>query len=80
MLLTTALKIQEKAKTKNDGIYSLGGCLYRVKDGRATHYADPGIHTVKILMNCGNFDVALAELPRDAGWAVRAKKMLKDVK
>jgi hypothetical protein len=40
--LETAALITEKSKTKKDGVYRFRGAEYRVKDGRATHYAING--------------------------------------
>lgn len=34
--------IQEKAKSKKDGIYTFRGVAYRVINGNVTHYANYG--------------------------------------
>jgi hypothetical protein len=46
--------INEKAKTKKDGVYSARGIIYRVKNNRATHYASRG----EILGSAGAFNYA----------------------
>lgn len=45
--------VNERAKSKKDGIYNFRGCSYRVRDNRVTHYAYGG----KILMSYGAFNV-----------------------
>jgi hypothetical protein len=34
--------IQKKAKTKENGCYTMRGILYRVRDGKVTHYGCEG--------------------------------------
>lgn len=57
--------IHDKAKTKQDGVYSFRGLLYRVKKGRFTHYA----YRNEIIERAGNFDVPI-------GTTLHARKML----
>lgn len=47
--------IHDKAKTKKDGVYSFRGLLYRVKNGRFTHFS----HYHEIFERTGNFNVSL---------------------
>ena len=51
--------ITKKSKTKKDGVYRFRGVEYRVKDGRATHYAINGQILEKVYgFACviGNYD------------------------
>ena len=32
--------LREKAKSKKDGVYTLRGCGYRVRNGKITHFSD----------------------------------------
>ena len=45
-------KSHEKARLKEDGVYSIRGTFYRVRDGQATHCAMFG----KIIAFCGQFN------------------------
>lgn len=65
--------IINKAKTKNNGVYTLRGIEYRVIDGRVTHYACLG----KILEAAGHFNV---ECGNYDGYADSARKILKGIK
>lgn len=57
--------IHDKAKTKRDGVYSFRGILYRVKNGRFTHYG----YRNEIVERAGNFDVPI-------GTTLHMRKML----
>jgi hypothetical protein len=64
-------KLIEKAKTKPDGVYSLGPVLYRVNNNTLTHYAEDG----QILEVYGHFNVIVGKYEfRDD-----AKRMLKSI-
>ena len=62
-------KIINKAKTKEDGVYSLGGVPYRVKDNGVTHI---GGHK-EVFACCGMFVTSL-------GTTDDVKKTLKAIK
>ena len=65
--------IKEKAKTKNDGVYTIRGILYRVKNNKVTHYATSGA----VYENFGGFTCNVGSynaLDRD-----KARKMLKSI-
>lgn len=47
--------IDERAKTKKDGVYFFRGVVYRVKSGRVTHY----VADCKILERCFGFNVVV---------------------
>lgn len=47
--------IVEKAKTKPDGVYTLRGIFYRVRNGRVTHFASKG----EVVQACGHFNIVL---------------------
>lgn len=49
--------IHDKAKGKRDGVYSFRGVVYRVSDGRFTHFA----HNGEILQRAGGFNVLLGK-------------------
>ena len=57
--------LHNKAKSKKDGVYSFRGLLYRVKNGRFTHFA----HRNEVFERSGYFNVTL-------GFTLHAKKML----
>jgi hypothetical protein len=64
--------IDQKAKSKPDGIYTFRGIMFRVKNGRATHYAAES----SILASYGNFNTAVGSYStRD-----EAKAKLKSIK
>jgi len=65
--------IAQKAKGKNNGVYSFRGLEYRVHNGRFTHYAHGG----KICECCGHFVV---EIGGYSGYSDDARKMLKQIK
>lgn len=62
--------ISEKAKDKNDGVYSFRGLEYRVKNGRFTHFA----HNGRVMERAGFFNV---EIGTYSGYSDDAKKVLK---
>lgn len=45
--------IQEKAKSKKDGVYMFRGVAYKVKNNQVTHYA----HLGEIIQSCYGFNV-----------------------
>lgn len=47
--------IIKRASKKKDGVYTLRGIYYRVRDGLVTHYACGG----DIIQPCGYFDVCV---------------------
>ena len=49
--------IQEKARTKADGVYTARGILYRVRDGRVTHVATKG----EVLELFGGFNAIVGQ-------------------
>lgn len=61
--------INDRAKSKTDGVYSIRGIVYRVVDGYATHYATGG----QILLNSGSVVVEVGKFV----YMDEAKKMLK---
>lgn len=63
--------IRDKAKTKRNGVYTARGVVYRVEDGKVTHYATSG----KVSENFGNFLVDVGEYK----WESEAVKMLKNI-
>ena len=63
--------IVEKAKTKNNGVYTFRGVTYLVKNNRVTHYASGG----KILERYGYFDTQIGTYDRDSD-AVKFLKSL----
>lgn len=64
--------INQKAKTKADGIYTFRGIMFRVRAGRVTHYASEG----SIIIPAGHFNtVAGSYSTRD-----EAKAKLKSIK
>lgn len=67
------LFIQEKAKTKNDGVYQARWIGYRVRDGRVTHYVVRG----EVLENFGGFVVNVGTFQDNAA-ALKAIKALKN--
>jgi hypothetical protein len=76
--LTTANQnlIIDKAKVKPDGIYSVRGILFRVCNGKVTHFASEG----KILMAVGHFNTSVGQYEVGMGSQDRAKKILKAIK
>lgn len=64
--------IKDKAKTKNDGVYSFRGVVYRVHKNKLTHYAYNG----KILELYGYF---CCEIGVYEGYSESAKKALKTI-
>lgn len=56
--------LHDKAKLKKDGVYSFRCILYRVKNGRFTHFS----YRNEILERCGNFNVSIgfSSIPRKA--------------
>jgi hypothetical protein len=64
--------IDQKAKSKPDGLYTFRGIMFRVRNGRVTHYAAEGT----ILVSFGNFNSAVGSYStRD-----EAKAKLKSIK
>jgi len=49
--------ISKRATTKKDGVYTLRGIYYRVRDGQVTHYACAG----DVIKPCGHFDVCIGQ-------------------
>ena len=47
--------INNKAKDKNDGVFTFRGVYYRVRNGRVTHYAAFG----KVVESAGAFNVTV---------------------
>jgi hypothetical protein len=47
--------IAKRAATKENGVYTLRGVYYRVRDGKVTHYACKG----EVVESCGHFDVCV---------------------
>lgn len=72
LTLDNILLIAEKAKTKENGVYTLRGVIYRVNNLRVTHYAVGGA----ISENYGNFLVDVGKYT----YASEAVKMLKGIK
>jgi hypothetical protein len=66
------LFIQEKAKTKKDGVYTARWIGYRVRDGRVTHY----VVRTKVLENFGAFVTSVGTFTDNAA----ANKALKAFK
>lgn len=64
-------KLIKKAKSKEDGIYSYDGVLYRVKDGNLTHYAKNG----EIIQASGYFDAVVGKYE----FTDQARKKLKSI-
>ena len=56
-----ANKIIEKAKTKNDGVYSIGGFTYAVKNNRFVLFSD---HFGNIYQIAGNFNTSIGKVDR----------------
>jgi hypothetical protein len=67
------LFIQEKAKTKNDGVYQARWIGYRVRDGQVTHY----VVRNEVLENFGGFVVNVG-IFQDNAAALKAIKALKN--
>ena len=44
---------EDRAKTRQDGVYTFRGIAYRVRNGRITHFACNG----EVLIPYGNFNV-----------------------
>lgn len=65
-------KIVLVSQTKKDGVYSVAGILYRVKNGAPTHYASRG----EIIAMHGYFDVVVGKYT----WSAEAKKLLRSIK
>lgn len=65
--------INERAKEKKDGVYISRGIVYRVQNGKPTHYACMGI----ILSPFGNFNVGVGNY---SGSNLEAQKALKGIK
>lgn len=65
-------KIIEKAKTKNDGVYSMNGISYRVRDNNVTHCVDYN----NVLGVYGHFVTQVGSFDRPH----EAKKALKQLK
>ena len=51
LTLDNCLAIKQKAKTKQDGVYTFRGIGYRIQNNFVTHYATKN----EILLNAGNF-------------------------
>ncbi len=68
--------VDEKAKTKADGIYSFRGVMYRVRDKKVTHFAC--CRTGNVYVEMGRFNVIVGHVEIGIGWATRARKALKD--
>ncbi len=69
--------IQQKAKTKADGVYTIRGILYRVENGRATHFASEG----NVLLFCGAFNMIVDQYDYTRGdHRAVARKLLKSIK
>jgi hypothetical protein len=67
--------INEKAKTKNDGVYRFRGIVYRVKNNRVTHIASNG----KVLERAGYFNVEIGTYENGIGGDTRATILLKQI-
>jgi hypothetical protein len=55
--IESANKAIDKAKSKKDGIYTMNGMYYRVKENCVTHIAGYG----EILQRAGNFNVLVGK-------------------
>ena len=64
--------INNRAKSKTNGVYSIRGIVYRVRDNRATHYCYNG----EVFEDFGNFVVVVGRFRYSDG----ARKLLKDIK
>lgn len=64
-------KLAEKAKTKADGIYSVDGVIYRVKNKTLTHYTKRG----EILVVYGYVDTPVGSFQTSS----EARKLLKNI-
>lgn len=65
-------KMIAKARTKKDGVFSLGGYSYRVKNKKVSHFVEYG----QIFALQGNFVISLGEFKssREATSALKAFK------
>lgn len=69
--------VVQKAKSKKDGIYSMNGVTYRVRDGKVTHFAC--CSSGHILVGYGHFNVVVGQVETGMGFQDRARKALKAV-
>lgn len=76
MKLVDQQAVDERAKTKKDGVYTFRGIVYRVRGGNVTHYAVEGI----VLERCFGFNVAVGACDRGLGSEVSRKKLLQSIK
>ena len=67
-----------KAKSKKDGIYSMNGVTYRVRDGKVTHFAC--CSSGNILVGYGHINVVVGHVETGTGFQDRAREALKAVK
>lgn len=65
--------INERAKEKKDGVYISRGIVYRVRNGKPTHYACKGV----VVCPYGNFNVEIGEY---SGYNLDAQRLLKTIK
>lgn len=65
-------KLEEKSKTKKDGMYKYQGIYYKVIGSRLRYIASHG----EVLECFGNFNVVVGEYN---GYADAAKKILRDL-
>ena len=63
--------IIEKAKNKNDGVYSFRWVKYRVKNNNVTHFAANGI----ILERCYGFNVVIGKYKFNSDAVVALKSI-----
>ena len=70
--------INDKAKSKPNGIYSFRGVVYRVVDMQVTHYAD--CLAGQVLSGYGHFNVIVSTFEIGTGCTSRAKELLKGCK
>lgn len=61
-----------KAKTKKDGVYTLRGIAYRVRNNQVTHFACEG----EVLVPYGNFNVIVGKYQ---GSHADATKLLRSI-
>lgn len=71
MQVETLNKIADKAKTKKDGVFSLQGHAYRVRNGRVTHVVDG----YRVIIPYGHFVVEAGEFYTNSE-AVKALKAM----
>jgi hypothetical protein len=68
--------IVKKAKTKTNGVYTIRGIVYRVKNFSVTHFCAKG----EILQAFGCFNCIVGKYEHSFNGEINAKKILKELK